>query len=62
VFLSASSEPARLGVVFGAKVSDFLANVTKNDPTGLSSLIPIGYHFRYYTITERRPRSGAAQD
>jgi DMSO/TMAO reductase YedYZ molybdopterin-dependent catalytic subunit len=45
-----------LGVVFGGKVSDFLANVTKNDPTGLSTIIPIGDHFRFYTVTSGFPK------
>jgi DMSO/TMAO reductase YedYZ molybdopterin-dependent catalytic subunit len=46
-----------LGVLFGAKVQDFLAElVPKNDPTGLSTLLPIGDHFRYYTITSGFPK------
>jgi DMSO/TMAO reductase YedYZ molybdopterin-dependent catalytic subunit len=45
------------GVVFGAKVQDFLANVApKSDPTGLSTLLPIGDHFRYYTVTSGFPK------
>jgi DMSO/TMAO reductase YedYZ molybdopterin-dependent catalytic subunit len=50
-----------LGVIFGAKASDFLANITKNDPTGLSSIIPIGDHFRFYSITSGFPKR-APQD
>jgi DMSO/TMAO reductase YedYZ molybdopterin-dependent catalytic subunit len=51
-----------LGVLFGAKVQDFLAElVPKNDPTGLSTLLPIGDHFRYYTITSGFPKR-APQD
>jgi DMSO/TMAO reductase YedYZ molybdopterin-dependent catalytic subunit len=50
-----------LGIVFGAKASDFLANVTKNDPTGLSAVIPIGDHFRFYTVTSGFPKR-APQD
>ena len=45
-----------LGVIFGARVSDFLANATKNDPTGLSGIIPIGDHFRFYTVTSGFPK------
>ena len=46
-----------LGVLFGAKVQDFLANVApKNDPTGLSTLLPIGDHFRFYTVTSGFPK------
>jgi DMSO/TMAO reductase YedYZ molybdopterin-dependent catalytic subunit len=45
-----------LGVLFGARVSDFLANATKNDPTGLSAIIPIGDHFRFYTVTSGFPK------
>ncbi len=51
-----------LGVVFGAKVSDFLAGIVpKSDPTGLSTLLPLGDHFRYYTITSGFPKR-APQD
>ena len=50
-----------MGVLFGARVSDFLANATKNDPTGLSTLIPIGDHFRFYTVTSGFPKR-APQD
>ena len=50
-----------LGVLFGARVSDFLANATKNDPTGLSAIIPIGDHFRFYTVTSGFPKR-APQD
>jgi DMSO/TMAO reductase YedYZ molybdopterin-dependent catalytic subunit len=40
------------GVLFGAKVQDFLAGlVPKYDPTGLTALLPIGDHFRFYTVT-----------
>ncbi len=51
-----------LGVVFGAKVQDALASlVPKSDPTGLSTLLPIGDHFRFYTITSGFPKR-APQD
>ena len=51
-----------LGVLFGAKVQDVLAGlVPKNDPTGISALLPIGDHFRFYTITSGFPKR-ATQD
>ena len=51
-----------LGVLFGAKVQDVLADlVPKNDPTGISALLPIGDHFRFYTITSGFPKR-ATQD
>jgi DMSO/TMAO reductase YedYZ molybdopterin-dependent catalytic subunit len=51
-----------LGVVFGSKVSALMAElVPKNDPTGLSTLLPIGDHFRFYTITSGFPKR-APQD
>ena len=51
-----------LGVVFGAKVQDFLAeHAPKSDPTGLSELLPIGEHFRFYTVTSGFPKR-APQD
>jgi DMSO/TMAO reductase YedYZ molybdopterin-dependent catalytic subunit len=51
-----------LGVLFGAKVQDFLAAIApKNDPTGLTTLLPIGPHFRYYTVTSGFPKR-APQD
>jgi DMSO/TMAO reductase YedYZ molybdopterin-dependent catalytic subunit len=50
------------GVLFGAKVQDFLANlVPKNDPTGLTTLLPLGDHFRFYTVTGGFPNR-APQD
>jgi DMSO/TMAO reductase YedYZ molybdopterin-dependent catalytic subunit len=51
-----------LGVLFGAKVQDFLAGVVpKHDPTGLTTLLPLGDHFRYYTVTSGFPKR-APQD
>jgi len=50
------------GVLFGAKVQDFLASIVpKNDPTGLTTLLPIGPHFRFYTVTSGFPKR-APQD
>jgi len=44
-----------LGVVTGAAVQDglsrLLAPVQLRDPTGLSSLVPLGNTFRYYSVT-----------
>ncbi len=51
-----------LGVLFGSKVQDALAAlVPKNDPTGITGLIPIGEHFRFYSITNVFPKR-APQD
>ena len=50
-----------LGVLFGSKVSDFLARVApKHDPTGLTTIIPIGDHFRFYTVTSGFPKRAPA--
>jgi DMSO/TMAO reductase YedYZ molybdopterin-dependent catalytic subunit len=50
-----------LGVLFGAKVQDALAAlVPKTDPTGLTTLLPIGDHFRFYTITSGFPKRAPA--
>jgi DMSO/TMAO reductase YedYZ molybdopterin-dependent catalytic subunit len=44
-----------LGVVTGASVQDglsrFLAPVQLRDPTGLTSLVPLGNTWRYYSVT-----------
>ncbi len=46
-----------LGVLFGAKAQNVLADlVPKSDPTGLSTLLPIGDHFRFYTVTSGFPK------
>jgi len=48
-----------LGVVFGKQLQDVqskvLEPITKNDPTGLSDLIPDANRFRYYSITGSEP-------
>jgi len=50
-----------LGVLFGAKVSDFLASIApKHDPTGLTTIVPIGDHFRFYTVTDGFPKRAPA--
>jgi DMSO/TMAO reductase YedYZ molybdopterin-dependent catalytic subunit len=49
-------------VLFGSKVQDGLAqHVPKSDPTGLVGLLPIGEHFRFYTVTDGFPKR-APQD
>jgi DMSO/TMAO reductase YedYZ molybdopterin-dependent catalytic subunit len=49
-------------VLFGSKVQDGLANLApKSDPTGLTGLLPIGEHFRFYTVTDGFPKR-APQD
>ena len=51
-----------VGVFFGAKVQDFFAGIVpKNDPTGFTTLLPLGAHFRYYTVTSGFPKR-APQD
>ena len=51
------------GVLFGAKVQDWLgevlAPVTSRDGTGLSSLLPVG-RFRIYTVTGSLPSRSTA--
>jgi DMSO/TMAO reductase YedYZ molybdopterin-dependent catalytic subunit len=53
------------GVVFGDRIqsaiNSALAPLTENDPTGLTSLLPTGGQFRYYSVTGDQPhRSEAA--
>jgi DMSO/TMAO reductase YedYZ molybdopterin-dependent catalytic subunit len=46
-----------LGVVFGAKLDGAIAKaLPKNDPTGLTDLLPLGDHFRFYTVTSGFPK------
>lgn len=54
-----------LGVVTGSAVQEglgrLLAPVQLRDPTGLTSLIPLGNTWRYYSVTGAvRPRDGAS--
>ncbi len=53
-----------LGVVFGKHLQDaessLLKPVEERDPTGLTSLIPAGNTFRYYSITGDEPQRNAA--
>lgn len=45
-----------LGVLFGAKAQSLIADhAPKSDPTGLTDLLPLGEHFRYYTVTSGFP-------
>ncbi|MDQ1380609.1 MAG: hypothetical protein QOJ71_1328, partial [Actinomycetota bacterium] len=49
-------------VLFGSKVENALADlVPKSDPTGITGLLPIGEHFRFYTVTDGFPKR-APQD
>jgi DMSO/TMAO reductase YedYZ molybdopterin-dependent catalytic subunit len=47
------------GVVFGGRIqsaiNSALAPLTQNDPTGLTSLLPTGGQFRYYSVTGNQP-------
>jgi DMSO/TMAO reductase YedYZ molybdopterin-dependent catalytic subunit len=48
-------------VLFGAKVQDFLAeHAPKSDPLGITQLVPLGEHFRYYTVTSGFPKRAPA--
>ena len=50
-----------VGVLTGAKLSEWYQQIAKDDPTGLSSLLPGGGGWRYYTVTGDFPsRSHAA--
>jgi DMSO/TMAO reductase YedYZ molybdopterin-dependent catalytic subunit len=53
-----------VGVVTGHRIQDALsralAPIQTRDPTGLSSLIPLGDTFRYYSVTGAVPERGAA--
>lgn len=40
-----------VGVVTGAAVQDRLSRLLAHDPTGLTSLVPLGNTFRYYSVT-----------
>ena len=52
-----------LGVLFGAKVQDFLADHVAEERShrALDDLLPIGDHFRFYTVTSGFPKR-APQD
>ena len=54
-----------LGVLFGAKVQSgmaaFLSPLTRNDRTGLTSLLPSSDRFRIYSVTESMPSRTDAQ-
>jgi DMSO/TMAO reductase YedYZ molybdopterin-dependent catalytic subunit len=43
------------GVLGGAAVQRVLANVAKNDPTGITDLLPLGNQFRFYSVTSSVP-------
>ena len=43
------------GVVGGAAVQRLLANVAQHDPTGITSILPLGEQFRFYSVTSSVP-------
>jgi DMSO/TMAO reductase YedYZ molybdopterin-dependent catalytic subunit len=53
-----------LGIVTGTRtqraVSSFLAPIQLRDPTGLTSLLPVGDTFRFYSVTGGAPTRDAA--
>ena len=53
-----------LGIVTGTRaqsaLSSFLAPIQLRDPTGLTSLLPVGDTFRYYSVTGGVPTRDAA--
>ena len=53
-----------LGIVTGTRaqnaVTSFLAPIQLRDPTGLTSLLPLGDTFRYYSVTGGVPTRDAA--
>jgi DMSO/TMAO reductase YedYZ molybdopterin-dependent catalytic subunit len=53
-----------LGIVTGTRaqsaVSSFLAPIQLRDPSGLTSLLPVGNTFRYYSVTGSVPTRDAA--
>jgi DMSO/TMAO reductase YedYZ molybdopterin-dependent catalytic subunit len=53
-----------LGIVTGTRaqsaVSSFLAPIQLRDPSGLTSLLPVGNTFRYYSVTGGVPTRDAA--
>ncbi len=49
-----------VGVLMGSTISNWIEDLRKNDPTGLSTLLPGGGGWRYYTVTGEYPsRSNA---
>jgi DMSO/TMAO reductase YedYZ molybdopterin-dependent catalytic subunit len=52
-----------LGIITGTRaqsaVSSFLAPIQVHDPTGLTSLLPVGDTFRYYSVTRGAPTRDA---
>ena len=52
-----------LGIVTGTRaqnaVTSFLAPIQLHDPTGLTSLLPVGDTFRYYSVTGGAPTRNA---
>ncbi len=40
-----------LGLAVGSRINSAVATVASKDPTGITSLLPVGGGFRYYTVT-----------
>jgi DMSO/TMAO reductase YedYZ molybdopterin-dependent catalytic subunit len=53
-----------VGVVTGRTIQDGMARalspIQRNDPTGLSDILPLGNNFRYYSVTGSVPTKTAA--
>jgi DMSO/TMAO reductase YedYZ molybdopterin-dependent catalytic subunit len=53
-----------VGIVFGKHAQDLesrlLAPIESRDPTGLTSLVPAGDSFRFYSVTSSEPQRSAA--
>jgi DMSO/TMAO reductase YedYZ molybdopterin-dependent catalytic subunit len=48
-----------VGVLTGARVSNWYQQLAKSDPTGLTALLPGGGGWRYYTVTGGYPQRAA---
>lgn len=44
-----------LGVLFGAPISSAIASLARNDPTGISGVLPAAGGFRYYSVVSEDP-------
>ena len=44
-----------VGVVTGSTLSNWFQELAKNDPTGISAILPGGGGWRYYTVTDGYP-------
>ena len=50
-----------VGVLTGSTLSEWFAQLTKKDPTGLATLLPGGGGWRYYTVTDGYPQRAPAE-